>query len=378
MKILMHYNGVYSETAGVSRVVLGLGKALQKKGVGIEFLYGYSAPKGMHSYLNALKGFFHFLHHTPITLFFFAGFVKGKNFDVVHSHTPEAAFDAVMARFFLRKKYKVVVHLHGLDKAVREEWKKEIKSGRIKYCLKTGLYLSASIFKAWFAMKMADSFIAVSHAVQKEAEKFYGVQAKVVPNAVDCSEFKKIPKNQARKDLSFKEKDFIVLFVGNAGWVKGLHYLAEAFSVLKDAKLLIVGLEKKEFDLNFLSERVYFAGHVKHSELSKYYSVADVLCVPSIYEAFGLMFAEAQCFGLHCIGCNGTGAEETIVDGKNGFLVEKRNVLQLRQAIEKSKDYFSKKANEGNTLSAAKSLSWKKNANRVLRICRELVNGAKK
>lgn len=34
----MHYNGAYSKSAGVSRVVLGLGNALKKKGLQIDLL----------------------------------------------------------------------------------------------------------------------------------------------------------------------------------------------------------------------------------------------------------------------------------------------------------------------------------------------------
>ncbi|MFH1235306.1 MAG: hypothetical protein V1493_06855, partial [Candidatus Diapherotrites archaeon] len=64
MKILMHYNGAYSENAGVSRVALGLGKALQRKGAEVEFLYGYGQGKGIGAYLNSIKGPLHFLHHS--------------------------------------------------------------------------------------------------------------------------------------------------------------------------------------------------------------------------------------------------------------------------------------------------------------------------
>ncbi|MCX6802009.1 MAG: glycosyltransferase family 4 protein [Candidatus Diapherotrites archaeon] len=339
MKILMHYNGTYSENAGVSRVVRGLGKAMLKKGAEVEFLYGYGAPKGMHSYLNALKGPLHFLHHTPFTALLFANFMRGKNFDIVHSHTPEAAFDAVVARFLLRKKYKVVVHLHGLDKAVREEWKKEIKAGRARYGIGTDLYLRASIFKAWFSMKMADSFAAVSHAVQKEAGQFYGVKPEVVLNAVDCGEFKKFEKGKARKELGFSEKDFVVLFVGNNAWRKGLGYLVEAFSGLpENFRLAIVGIEDQDFSnsLGGLKDRrISCKGQVGTTEISKYYSAADVLCVPSVNEPFGLVYAEAMCFGLPCIGCNGTGAEEIISDSANGFLVRKRNPEDIRLALRK-------------------------------------------
>ncbi len=333
MKVLMHFNGAYSNNAGVSRVVLGLGEALEEKGIGMDYLYGYNVPNGKHSYLNALNGKLHFLHHSPLTALMFARWIKGKEFDVVHSHTPEAAFDAVIARALLRKKYKLTVHLHGLDKALRTEWLKEVENGMATFSLRQELYLRVSIFKAWFAFRYAGSFIAVSHSVARQAKTLYGVDAEVAPNSVDCGKFKKIRKTKARKLLGLGEKP-VVLFVGNASWVKGLKYLVEAVKEI-DALLLVVGLEKDEETSLSLGEKVRFEGIVDQKKLSLYYSAADVLCVPSVYEAFGLVYAEAACFSLPCVGCKGTGAEEIIENGKNGFLVEKRNPREIRSAIKR-------------------------------------------
>jgi len=373
MRILVHYNGTYSETAGVSRVVLGLGKALEKH-VEIDYVFGYDAPKGMYSYLNSLKGPFHFLRHTPITAILFAIFIRNKDYDIIHSHTPEGAFDAVLARFLLRKKYKVLVHLHGLDKAVRQEWKKELALKRANHGF-ADLYLLASVFKAYFAMKMADAFVSVSRTVAQEAQKFYNVQPKILPNTVNCAELKKIEKAKARKELGLAEKDFVVLFVGNASWIKGLHYLVEALKEIEQAKLLIVGLAENNepWIKNALGNRVHFSGYLDRKELSKYYSAADVLCVPSLYEPFGLVYAEAQCFGLPCIASKGTGAEETIKHGKNGFLVEKRNVAQIKAALQKLQNSELRRKMAQKALENAKGFSWRNATKELLKIYENLI-----
>ena len=152
---------------------------------------------------------------------------------------------------------------------------------------------------------------------------------------VDCSEFKKFSKKKARSKLGFSDNDFIVLFVGNAAWVKGLRYVAKAVKQVPNAKLAVVGIGENRLVRELLGENVLFFGSIPHSKLAEFYSASDVLCVPSVYEAFGLMYAEAACFGLPSIACKGTGAEEIIEDGRNGFLVEKRNINQIRGAIEK-------------------------------------------
>jgi len=132
-------------------------------------------------------------------------------------------------------------------------------------------------------------------------------------------------------------KEFRVLWVGNCGWLKGLWYLSKAMESLpSNVKLVVVGLEnKKEVERIKEVKNLELFGQISTEELSIQYQKADVLCVPSVYEAFGLVFAEAQCFGLPCIGSKGTGAEETIIDGKNGYLVEKRDVKGIANAIRK-------------------------------------------
>ncbi len=373
MRVLMHYNGAYSKSAGVSRVVLSLGKALEEKGVQVDYAFGYDAPQAMFNYLQPLKGTLHFLHHTPLTALFFANFIKDKDYDIVHSHTPEAAFDAVIARLLLRKKYKIVVHLHGLDKAIYEEWKKELKLKRTSFSLTTFLYLKASIFKNWFAIKLADTFTCVSKTVKKEAKKFYGIDAVVVPNAVDCKEFKKFNKIAVRKQLGFNASDFIVLWVGNSAWLKGLSYLTEALCKLPEAKLIVVGLNTQTETLAKLPNRVMFTGYLNRHKLTKYYSMADILCVPSLYEGFGLVYAEACCFGLPCIACKGTGAEEIIENGFNGFLVRKRSVKELKEALGKLKDRKLRARFSKNAKLKAKQLCWKRSAEKVLKIYNELI-----
>ena len=134
--------------------------------------------------------------------------------------------------------------------------------------------------------------------------------------------------------------EFRVLWVGNVGWLKGLWYLTDAMKLLPaDVKLVVVGLEgKKDVERVKKVKNLELYGQVSHEKVMDQYLLADVLCVPSVYEAFGLVYAEAQCFGLPCIRSKGTGAEETIKDGVNGFLVEKRDVWGIADAILKVMD----------------------------------------
>jgi len=54
-------------------------------------------------------------------------------------------------------------------------------------------------------------------------------------------------------------------------------------------------------------------------ELEKLYKEAHFLFVPSLSEAFGLVFCEASLFGVPSISRKTGGVESAIIDGKNGF-----------------------------------------------------------
>ena len=49
--------------------------------------------------------------------------------------------------------------------------------------------------------------------------------------------------------------------------------------------------------------------------------MCDVFCMPSYFEAYGLVFVEALTFGLPCIGRNCYEMPYFIEDGKTGLLL---------------------------------------------------------
>ena len=62
------------------------------------------------------------------------------------------------------------------------------------------------------------------------------------------------------------------------------------------------------------------------------YSKATVFVMPSIYEPFGIVFAEAMAHKLPCIGTNNCAMPEIISENKSGFLVpvEDSHILAKR------------------------------------------------
>ena len=73
--------------------------------------------------------------------------------------------------------------------------------------------------------------------------------------------------------------------------------------------------------------------HGVQKDVRPFFENASVNVLPSYREGLGLVNAEAGAVGRMSITCNVEGTKDTVVDGYNGFLVEKANVNQLVEKV---------------------------------------------
>lgn len=74
-----------------------------------------------------------------------------------------------------------------------------------------------------------------------------------------------------------------------------------------------------------VGEHVFFPGFVSEELLTRLYRRCFAYAMPSQQEGFGLVYLEAMNYGKPCIGCVDDGAEDIIVDGKTGLLINDRS-----------------------------------------------------
>jgi len=136
-----------------------------------------------------------------------------------------------------------------------------------------------------------------------------------------------------------------LLFVGVCKETKGVIYLVKAISLLKDLniKLNIVGSYsstssyykkiKKIIDQNNLQDRIQFHGFVEREQLLKLYRQSAIYVHASLMEGYGMVLAEALCFGLPIVASTAGAIPELVADGVNAVLVKPKDSKGIAAGI---------------------------------------------
>ncbi|MCL4325125.1 MAG: glycosyltransferase family 4 protein [Candidatus Thermoplasmatota archaeon] len=138
-----------------------------------------------------------------------------------------------------------------------------------------------------------------------------------------------------------------VLFVGRLASNKGLDVLLTAFAAIRpkfpEVRLVLVGEDAGAGAETIslakslgLGESVLMTGFLKDDRLlASAYREAEMLVLPSEYEAFGLVLLEAMAQGRPVIATRVGGMPEVVAEGRNGILVPSRDPTALQAAMER-------------------------------------------
>lgn len=168
---------------------------------------------------------------------------------------------------------------------------------------------------------------------------------------VDLDKFHVNEKNKyreiIRKKYGIPKEAFVYGFVGRITRDKGINELLEAFQCIyetnKDIYLMMVGASENDstvdmelFNWSQNCSHVIYTGYTNVVE--QFLSAMDVYILPSYREGFGMGVVEAEAMGVPVIVTDIPGPTDAMLNNKTGFIVEKKDVYSLTEAMRRTVD----------------------------------------
>jgi glycosyltransferase involved in cell wall biosynthesis len=287
------------------------------------------------------------LFRVPLTINFLRVLNK-LDFDILHAHgfVPIVSDLSVV---LAKSQKKSVVYTHHFDGNVQD-------SGflnNIANCYNEFIGKSSISF--------ADAIVATSKSYAETSPilKHQMKKVRIIPCSVDCEAFKPQPSQKVqdlKRQLGLIDER-VVLFVGRVVPYKGLQYLIKAIQRINSKgekyHLLVIGGEEGKqitdaspyyhgiqnlVKTSGFKERIHFLGRVDGDQLPCYYSLADVVVLPSVMrgEAFGSVLLESLACGTPVVASNLPGVNSVLKGNvKIGRYVVSKDEFSLSIAIAK-------------------------------------------
>lgn len=178
-------------------------------------------------------------------------------------------------------------------------------------------YLSTKRIK-WVAISSWLAKVALESEILRNAE------IDIIYSGIDSEKFNLISKVEAREMLNLPY-DCTILLIGATNIkdkYKGYEYILELVNQL-NGNIVVVSFGNGILDKKLIKHRVIEFGFVSDNQfLNLLYNSADLFLAPSISEAFGKTFAEAQCSGLPVLCFNNTGPMDIVEHKVTGYLAD--------------------------------------------------------
>ena len=219
---------------------------------------------------------------------------------------------------------KAVMQLHSVtvDSDLNSFWKRRL------FSIATAPATAISVLTPWWYNRLVDSGI----------QKHVFVIPNVLPEGLE-------KKAAVRISHSFGQKKLVVLALSHVEPGKGVDLLIEAMPALPDHVHLIVAGDgsqlsamKSRVDVLGLNSRVKFTGWVSGGGKQQLLDEANIYCLPTSYDSFGMGFLEAMANGLPVVALDWGPIGDVVKHECCGLLIDDKSHKLLSGAIERLLD----------------------------------------
>ena len=264
------------------------------------------------------------------------------DYDIVHTHTPNASVIVRLACRKMRKKgLRVFYTAHGFH-----------------------FYKGASVKNwmfffpvEWVCARWTDVLITINREDYRFAKRWMKPgRVEYVPGVgIDTAKYNNVSVDieEKRREMGIRNGDVMLLSVGELNQNKNHEAVIRALAGINDKKLhyMIAGRGCLFKNLCGLAdqlgvgERVHLLGY--RDDVAQLYQCADIYLLPSAREGLNVSLMEAMASRLPCIVSKIRGNEELVVEGKGGLLCGKPYAKRFADAIKKLADDKSMRLHMG-------------------------------
>lgn len=263
------------------------------------------------------------------------------------NHSPCPEFLQLIKQFYPLSKLVYIIHDLSWTAAFLGDCDKWSAFVNGKCQMKGMEYLKAIFEKEQEMCRMSHRIVCLSQDTVSLMQNVYGVdenKIRLIPNGLNKKKILLRDTNELKKAVHINEDERLLLFVGRTTKAKGFAALIHAFRMVlqrqPNTRLIIAGTLRSELSLyKDIVSKVTYVGHLKKSELEKWYQMVDVGVIPSYSEQCSYTGIEMMMYGLPIVASSGFGVRNMFHDGVNARIAfidscknEKQYAIRLAEA----------------------------------------------
>jgi glycosyltransferase involved in cell wall biosynthesis len=304
------------------------------------------------------------IHHGEVAAFthIWASTYGGRRWLLLGRELSKAPGHAASFRALIRKHNFAVVHLND-SPLIGAAYMARHARIPVVWHLRSALAATGGI-RSTFIRRAITKYASATIAINADVARSFGVDAVVIPNAVDLERFRPTPSREARRELGLPESPVVVSYFGFIYPSKGFRDFIEATRLVRqlgtEALYLIVGgpVRDTAFFSTPLGRTLSFAGlvsdHQREAEelvvelgledcvrfvpfthdTARMFQATDIVVAPSRGPELGRPVLEGFACGRVVIASGSVTGGGIVVPDETGVLVPRRSPDALAVALE--------------------------------------------